>query len=137
MDVALPFPSVTRANVECNAPLSRVPYKLEKGALGTGGFDATSVAAAEQRKFDEAVAGRQAKEEEFDQKLKARLRRARTAHLVAQQNAERLAHGAVGLGADVDRDRRRADEPLGRDVPTSCGQHGVARRGQRDRADLS
>ena len=54
-------------------------------------------------------------------------------HAVAAESdeAERLLHGGVVLLADVDRDRRRTEEPVGLDVPARAREQCVARGGQR------
>ena len=123
MDIAVPFPHATRANVECNAPLSRVPYKLEKNARAAGGADAASAAAAEQRKADQAAAGRQAKEEEFQRKLRGRLRKARREQMEAEHSADRLAHEELARLSLLPRGEPTG-EPAARPAPAGTASAG-------------
>ncbi|KAL1519901.1 hypothetical protein AB1Y20_023390 [Prymnesium parvum] len=85
--ISLAFPHATRANAECNAPLSRVGVTLERGARGTYAFDAANCAEIEQRKAELAAAERKAQQDEFQRKLQQRLRKARLEQQGSQRNA--------------------------------------------------
>ena len=86
MDIVLPFPHAHNANVECNAPLSRVKYRLERSAPEFE-YDAESLAHMEQSKADARELARQEHEEEFQRKLLQRLKKASIGRKGAHRNA--------------------------------------------------
>lgn len=90
MEITLPFPRATRANVECNAPLSLVEYTVERGARQTQASDAAIQAQIEQQRAESAAEERRTQKQEFRRKVLQRLKCARSQQLSWQKKTVHL-----------------------------------------------